>query len=161
MLKAGNAPDEIVWWQSPGGRIGNGHSGATGGGVSMLFQRPSWQTVEIKSLNEGAIDGRVVPDVAALAGPPLFQLILMGQLSPNDGTSASAPVRASLIARLNALLPPGKRQRFLSPIPYQNGPSGDSVGAAGCTDIMVGNNASHPQPGKGYAAKVGFDAVTG
>src|SRR5262249_39979311 len=82
-----------------GGRhVGKGHGGATGGGVSALFDRPAWQTVEVASLNPSSIDGRVVPDVAALAGPPLYQLTLLGRSAPNGGTSASAPLWASLIA---------------------------------------------------------------
>jgi kumamolisin len=28
-------------------------------------------------------------------------------------------------------------------------------------DITIGNNASNPEPGKGYKAGPGFDAVTG
>jgi kumamolisin len=68
---------------------------------------------------------------------------------------------ASLLARLNAALPADRQQRFLPPILYQNGPSGETVGEAGCTDIVSGNNASHPKPGKGYQAQNGFDAVTG
>jgi kumamolisin len=152
---------EVVWWQSPGRRNGNGHSGATGGGVSTIFARPPWQNVAVTSINGGAIQGRVIPDVAALAGPPLYQLTLLGQSSPNGGTSASAPLWASLLARLNAVLPAAKQQRFLPPILYQNVPSGETVGEAGCTDIVSGNNASHPKPGKGYQAQNGYDAVTG
>jgi kumamolisin len=155
------APTEVVWWQSPGRRTGNGHSGATGGGVSAIFQRPGWQTVNISSVNTGSIQGRVVPDVAALAGPPLYALILQGESAPNGGTSASTPVWASLITRLNAALPEAKRQRFFTPLLYQNGASGKTVGAAGCTDIVSGNNASHPKPGKGYQAANGYDAVSG
>jgi kumamolisin len=47
---------------------------------------PEWEPVT--SINGGAIQGRVIPDVAALAGPPLYQLTLLGQSSPNGGTSA-------------------------------------------------------------------------
>ena len=155
------AAQEVVWWQSPGRRNGNGHSGATGGGVSTIFARPPWQNVAVTSINSGSLQGRVIPDVAALAGPPLYQLTLLGQSSPNGGTSASAPLWASLLARLNAALPAAKQQRFLPPILYGNGSSGATVGEAGCTDIVSGNNASHPKPGKGYQAQNGYDAVTG
>jgi hypothetical protein len=34
-------------------------------------------------------------------------------------------------------------------------------GYPGFTDIVSGNNASFPNPGKGYSAGPGFDAVTG
>ena len=160
MFSGTGAPSEVVWWQSPGRRTGNGHSGATGGGVSVLFDRPAWQTIKLASLNPGSIVGRIVPDVAALAGPPFYELTLLGRSAPNGGTSASAPLWASLIARVNAALPAAKRQRFLAPLLYQAA-QGKTVGAAGCADITSGNNASHPQPGKGYQAGAGFDAVTG
>jgi len=151
---------ETVWWESPGRRTNKG-GGATGGGVSVLFPRPSWQDVSVKSLNAGSIDGRVVPDVSALAGPPLYDLLLLGRDAPNGGTSASTPLWAALVARLNASLPAGKQQRFLPPLLYQNGPTGQPRGQTGCQDITSGQNASHPHPGKGYKAGPGFDAVSG
>jgi kumamolisin len=153
-------PVEETWWQSPGRRTPKG-TGSTGGGVSVFFPRPSWQSVSVKSLNKGSIDGRVIPDIAALAGPPLHDLILLGRSAPNGGTSASTPVWAALIARINASLPAAKRQRFLTPLLYQNGAAGQPRGVVGCRDITIGQNASHPDPGTGYAAGVGFDAVTG
>jgi kumamolisin len=152
-------PTEQTWFEAPGVRSGGG--GATGGGVSVFFPRPSWQNVTIPSLNRGSIDGRVVPDISALAGPPLYDLILQGKDAPNGGTSASAPLWAALLARINAALPASKQQRFITPLLYQNGSNGQPRGADGCNDIAVGQNASSPQPGVGYQAKAGFDAVTG
>jgi kumamolisin len=151
---------EVTWWESPGRRT-NAGGGATGGGVSALFPRPSWQNIHIKSLNSGSIDGRVVPDVSALAGAPFYDLIFVGKPQPNGGTSASAPLWAALIARINAKLPPAKQQRFLTPVLYQNGASGQPIGKVASRDITSGNNASKPQPGKGYNAGAGFDAATG
>jgi kumamolisin len=151
---------EQTWWESPGYRSSKG-GGATGGGVSIFFNRPQWQDVVIKPLNKGSIDGRVTPDVSAVAGPPLYDLIFLGQVSPNGGTSASAPLWASLIARINSSLPADKQQRFLTPLLYQNGPNGKPRGTVACRDITIGQNASRPKPGVGYQAQVGFDAVTG
>jgi kumamolisin len=159
LQKSGASVQEVTWWQSPGSRSGGG--GATGGGVSALFPRPAWQNVKVASLNPGSIDGRVVPDVSALAGPPYYDLIFVGKPSPSGGTSASAPLWAALIARINAKLPPAKQQRFLTPLLYKTLVSGPPVGGASSRDITTGNNASHPQPGKGYQARPGFDAVTG
>jgi kumamolisin len=103
MMKGAVAPaSEQVWWKSPGRRTRNGEC-ATGGEVSVVFARPTWQQVHVASINRGSIDGRVVPDVAALAGAPYYDLIMLGKDNPNAGTSASAPVWAALIARLNAL----------------------------------------------------------
>jgi len=48
-----------------------------------------------------------------------------------------------------------------APLLYQNGSTGAKVGAVGCTDIVSGNNATHPKPRKGYQAQNGYDAVTG
>jgi kumamolisin len=152
---------ETVWWQSPGRRKRRGGGGATGGGVSACYDRPVWQNVHVVSLNDGSIDGRVVPDVTALAGPPLYDLILLGQDKPNGGTSASTPLWAALIGRINALLPPPKQQQFLTPLLYQNGPDGQPRGASGCIDITTGKNVSRPEPGKGYKAGKGYDAVSG
>jgi kumamolisin len=159
LTRSGATIKEVTWWESPGRRTNNG-GGSTGGGVSTIFPRPSWQNVKIKSLNAKSLDGRIVPDVAALAGAPFYDLIFVGKQQPNGGTSASAPLWAALIARMNAQLPAGKQQRFLSPLLYMTSGK-QTVGKLGMRDITSGNNASSPQPGKGYAAASGFDAVTG
>jgi kumamolisin len=155
MLEGGS---EVTWFEAPGTRSAGG--GATGGGVSVIFDRPVWQNESIASVNAGSFQGRVVPDVAALAGPPLYDLILAGTDSPNGGTSASAPLWAALITLINAALPASQAQRFLTPLLYQNGADGKPRGSA-CRDIVVGQNASSPQPGVGYSASAGYDAVTG
>jgi kumamolisin len=161
MLKrSGTTVKEVVWWESPGRRTQNG-GGSTGGGVSTTFDRPAWQTISVASLNSGSIDGRVIPDVAALAGPPLYDLVFAGSPQPNGGTSASAPLWAALIARINAKLPAAKHQRFVAPLLYKNGSNGQPVAKSASRDITSGNNASFPTPGAGYKAGSGFDAVTG
>ncbi|GGV05993.1 protease pro-enzyme activation domain-containing protein [Kitasatospora aureofaciens] len=154
---------EVSWWQAPGHRTNTpGGTGSSGGGVSTIVPRPKWQQqVQVDSLNQGSIKGRIVPDVAALAGPPGYDLTLLGQPSPNGGTSASAPVCASLIARVNALLPKDKQQRFLTPLLYQSGTNGHPLAQTACRDIAKGHdNASHP-PAVGYPVRSGYDAVTG
>ena len=156
---SGSEVNEVTWWESPGRRTNNG-GGSTGGGVSTLFDRPDWQNVHIKSLNAGSIDGRVIPDVSALAGEPLYSLIFAGKPNPNGGTSASAPVWASLIARINGNLSP-KPPRFVTPLLYQNGAAGQTVGQSASRDITSGDNTSNPTPGQGYQAGAGFDAVSG
>ena len=164
LKKSGATVKEVTWNDPPGQRyIGNNPTGggSSGGGKSVVFRRPSWQKVSITSLNSGSIDGRVIPDVAALAGSPFYDLIFTGQSSPNGGTSASAPVWASLIARVNAALPPAKQQQFLTPLLYAKAANGKPVGQVSSVDITTGNNKSSPDPGRGYSAKAGFDAVTG
>ena len=154
-----NTGAEVVWFEAPGERSGGG--GATGGGVSVEFPRPSWQAVSIRSVNAGSFDGRVIPDVAALAGAPLYDLIFLGQDQPNGGTSAATPVWAALVARINAALPAAKRQRFLAPLLYQAGPGGQSPGQSAFHDITSGSNTSSPDPGVGYTAGPGYDAASG
>ena len=151
---------ESVWWDAPGRRTPSG-GGAGGGGVSTLFPKPSWQTVKIKSINKNSIEGRINPDVAALAGKPLYDLVMLGHDAPNGGTSASAPLWAALIARLNALWPAAKQQRFIAPLLYAKTASGAIAGSVGCNDITIGNNLSKPDPGIGYPATKGFDAASG
>jgi kumamolisin len=147
--------NEVVWWEAPGQRTPRG-GGATGGGVSVLNLRPPWQTEHVASLNPAAPDGRIVPDVAALAGPPSYDNLLDGKPFPGGGTSASAPVWASLISRINAALPAGKKQRFAAPLLYKT-----TVAEAGFRDVVSGQNGSSPNPGVGYHAGNGFDAVSG
>jgi hypothetical protein len=46
--------------------------------------------VSMPSFNPRSIDGRVVPDICALAGRPLHDLLVFGRDNPNGGTSVSA-----------------------------------------------------------------------
>ena len=158
LKKSGANINEVTWWESPGQRAGGG--GATGGGVSSVFPRPAWQKVKVKSLNTGSIDGRVAPDIAALSGPPLYDLIFLGKDAPNGGTSASAPLWAALIARINAGPPHRQAATIFDPAAVPEWSNGQPVGESSSRDITVGNNASNPEPGKGYKAGSGFDAVT-
>jgi kumamolisin len=159
-MLAGTPPAEVVWWVAPGDRSQHGAGGSSGGGVSTVFARPAWQTVNVESLNAGSMDGRVVPDVAALAGQPYYDLIIDGQGSQDGGTSAAAPLWAALLARIWAGLPDPSQPRFLTPLLYGTTPDGQAVGKTVCTDITSGDNQS-PDPPEGYEALVGYDAVTG
>jgi len=150
---------EVTWWQSPGQR--RGHGGATGGGVSTVFERPPWQTVEVGSLNPDGIDGRVVPDITALAGPPFYDLFVLGEKQGNGGTSAATPLWASLLGRIFAAGKPSNGPAFIAPLLYERLSNGESRGQATCTDITDGDNTSNPEPGRGYEAGPGYDAVSG
>jgi kumamolisin len=161
MLKqSGTSVEEVTWAEEPASPDLRGC--ATGGGVSQRFQRPAWQkNIHIASLNPVSIDGRVVPDVSALAGEPYYYLVFVGFPWPDGKTSASAPVWAALIARINAKLPLHKRRRFLTPLLYKKLTKGRTVGEVSFRDITIGSNAVYPDPKKGYKAGPGFDAVTG
>jgi kumamolisin len=165
---------ESGWWDTPGARTNTRDGGgSSGGGRSTVFPTPAWQNVNVVSLRTHQAAGRCIPDVAALAGEPLYDLILGGQPSPNGGTSASTPLWASLIARVAANLPQGRRVGFLTPRLYAPGPGGQPLGASVCTDIATGHNdvlaydnatvnpPVHFTPVAGYQAGNGYDAVTG
>jgi kumamolisin len=149
---------EVTWWQAPGDRAHRG--GSTGGGISRVFPQPHWQNVEVTAPDGSRQVGRIIPDIAALAGPPFYQLVLMGQPAPNGGTSASAPLWAALIARSAAALSPPRAPVFLAPLLYGAGPDGHPLGTSVCRDITSGDNTSTP-PGWGFSAGAGFDAVSG
>ena len=104
---------------------------------------------------------------------PLYDLIFDAQVQPNGGTSASAPLWASLLARIAGNLPAGKQVGFMTPLLYQPGPDGRPLGASAMTDVLTGENddlayqdetTSPPEIFKaviGYQAEVGYDAVSG
>ena len=151
---------ETVWKEGDGLRADNG--GSTGGGVSTVFPRPSWQNVKITSVNPNAIDGRVVPDVAAdAAGGTGYFVVAGGKPGVVGGTSAATPLWASLIARLNAARGAGKDVGYLTPVLYQTTPQtgGKPLGAVACNDITSGNNNTAADGG--YSAGPGYDATTG
>jgi len=162
---------EVTWKQGNGRRFfpgGTGTGGATGGGVSSMFGRPSFQSaITIDSVDPGAGPGRVVPDVAAHAADNGMDVgyytVFQGSGGPVGGTSGATPLWAALIARINAILVqekgPGKRAGYLTPVLYQNGADGNPVGSSACKDIVSGNNVSAAVGG--YFASPGYDATTG
>ena len=147
---------ETAWKDGDGLRRDNG--GSTGGGVSTYFARPSWQTVEIDSVNPGSFTGRVIPDVAADASANTgYWMVVDGQGGASGGTSASAPLWAALIALLNASL--GAPVGYLNPVLFQADADGKMLGQSGFRDITSGNNDTASIGG--YTAGPGYDAVTG
>lgn len=137
---------EVVWNES------TQSEGATGGGVSAVFTKPSYQdTVDVPvSANSPHSVGRGVPDVAAVADPETGVIVIHvdgKNLEAIGGTSAAAPMWASLVARLNQGLK--ANCGFLNALIYQ---SRFSKGAF--HDITSGNNGA-------YSAGAGWDACTG
>ncbi|KAI0823279.1 peptidase S8/S53 domain-containing protein [Trametes gibbosa] len=131
------------------------------GGFSNIFPRPGYQTdavdaylTKLDTKNQGLFNasGRGYPDVSTQGVE--FLIMVAGQWETVDGTSASSPTFASVIALLNdQLLNAGKSPLgFLNPFLY-------SQGFAALNDITSGNN-----PGcatDGFPAETGWDAVTG
>jgi kumamolisin len=132
---------EAVW---------NDGSNGTGGGISDVFPVPAYQS-NLKlppSVNDGATR-RGVPDVAgAAAGTPGYRVVLNGAEVVKDGTSAVAPLWASLIAIANAQR--GTPLGLVNSALYAN--------ASLFRPIVQGNNRAD---GKGYDAGPGWNACTG
>lgn len=77
-------------------------TGASGGGVSVILPRPRWQKHSRVPLSARKTRGRGVPDVAAHADPLIgYRFYCAGGWHVGAGTSASAPMWAGLVARLN------------------------------------------------------------
>jgi kumamolisin len=157
--------EEVVWFDGDGLRRDGG--GSTGGGVSALNARPEWQSkIDIVSVNRNSQNGRVVPDVTAnAAGSTGYLVVAPNPQQPSKsapqvsgGTSASTPLWASLIARIQQS---GKQVGFLPPKLYAATPKsgGHVLGQAAFRDITSGSNASGTADG--YSAGPGFDAVSG
>jgi uncharacterized protein (TIGR03437 family) len=150
-----------------------GHLAASGGGMSVFFPKPVWQTGPgVLGLNV-----RFVPDVALSSSPqhdPYF-LISNGTNSLNGGTSAATPVFAGMVLLMNQYLGtnglgninPGLYQLASNPLNVctTNNP------APACVfhDIQTGTNIVPCTAGTGgctngilgYSAGPGYDMVTG
>lgn len=79
--------------------------GASGGGISALVRRPAWQVTPVTPRNAARRSGRCLPDVAANGDPASgYRVFVAGAWHVGAGTSASAPVWAGLVARINQML---------------------------------------------------------
>jgi len=125
--------------------------GASGGGVSVVFSKPAYQDnapIPV-SVDPPHLIGRGVPDVSAVGDPDTGLMVMHvngKKLDQVGGTSASAPLWASLIARLNQSMK--ARCGFMNPLLYTRFSSGV------LRDIIKGNNGA-------YRAGKGWDACTG
>jgi hypothetical protein len=149
----GSTFDEYVWNDPDGGNWGT-----TGGGVSAYFAVPSYQSAAgvPASLNDANQRGRGVPDVAGNANinSGYSGIVLGGSATIGNGTSASAPQWAGLIAVLNAAL--GVNLGFVNPALY-------ALRGAGLRDIVPGAGPTDNRNNgvAGYPAGAGWDACTG
>ena len=150
---------DVVWWESPGERTSSG-GGSTGGGVSVVFPRPSWQDVKIASINPGSIDGRVVPDIAALAGPPLYDLIFMGEDSA-ERRHQRRHARVGGADRAAGRRPQPWKPRFLAPLLYAPGRPARARSAPPAAPTSPLATTPHRRSARGTSAGPGFDAVSG
>ena len=130
----GTIENETVWNDGAQG-------GATGGGYSAVFARPSYQASVAKQT------GRGLPDVAGNADPETgYNILVDGQQLVVGGTSAVAPLWAGLVVLLSQKL--NRRLGFVNPTLYGIDES------SGFRDITLGNNGA-------YSAAYGWDPVSG
>ncbi len=139
----GNIRSETVWNDGANG-------GATGGGVSSHFSKPSYQANINVPPPVGTVNptGRGVPDVAGVADPYTGYVILVdGEEGVVGGTSAVAPLWAGLVALFNEQL--GKNLGWFHRSLY-----GTLAQHKALRDITSGTNGD-------FKAGTGWDACTG
>ena len=143
----GSITSEAVW--------NGGDGGASGGGVSDLYDLPDYQRNAgvPPSVNRGGRVGRGVPDVCGDADPASgYQVVVGGRTYVFGGTSAVAPLWAGLLALVDEALP--QPVGLLHPVLY-----GTLAGTPALVDITRGNNRVSGLTG--YDAEPGWDACTG
>eukprot|EP00339_Tiarina_fusa_P001294 CAMPEP_0117035624 /NCGR_PEP_ID=MMETSP0472-20121206/25288_1 /TAXON_ID=693140 ORGANISM="Tiarina fusus, Strain LIS" /NCGR_SAMPLE_ID=MMETSP0472 /ASSEMBLY_ACC=CAM_ASM_000603 /LENGTH=526 /DNA_ID=CAMNT_0004745147 /DNA_START=206 /DNA_END=1786 /DNA_ORIENTATION=+ len=145
----------------------------TGGGFSNVFGQPSYQTAAVNAwMSSGALQppaqyfnasGRAYPDVAGLAHK--YMIVENGEKFSVDGTSASCPVTAGIIALVNG----NRLNNGQSSLGFLN-PSFYNMAQSNFNDITVGNNTGTEANGPGgkdycftygYGASAGWDPCTG
>jgi subtilase family serine protease len=142
---------EIVW---------NDDTGATGGGVSQYFLKPSYQHCLPRHIQQQLAGRRGLPDVVFNA--ELVYTYVSFNIDPayngfqqNGGTSESTPAWAGIIAVANQLA--GQPLGFVLPKLYILGARGEQ--SAFFHDITIGNNGANGVPG--YDAAAGWDLASG
>ena len=147
---------EIAGWDKRGGFV-------SGGGFSNYFSRPKYQERAVSAYVESLGDyfvgeglynnrGRGYPDVATQGYH--YVVVWNGTAHMRDGTSASSPAFASVIALVNDALIADDRPPlgFLNPWLY-------SKGFEAFKDVTVGSSFGCNT--SGFPATKGWDAVTG
>jgi subtilase family serine protease len=142
-------------------------NGGGGGGVSVLFRKPSWQKgpgVIRSGLSSKTKCGgktmycREVPDIAFNANPNTGYVINDGVWDVVGGTSAAAPLMAAFTADANefSLANGGKRMGFANPFLYHEATADPAM----FHDVTTGNNSILSPPGR-YKAAARYDMATG
>jgi hypothetical protein len=162
---------------------------AGGGGASVLFGKPPWQSGVAGIPNDGMRD---VPDLALTAAShDPYLLCLRGSCQPDaqgnfffaaaSGTSAAAPSFAGIVALVNSAVVPLNSHPRLGQINYVlyrlatnqiasscNGSSTSALPAASCVfnDVTIGNNDVPGEAGYGtgtakYQSGSGYDLASG
>ena len=120
---------------------------SSGGGTSVVFPRPAWQT------GTGVTSGsmRLVPDVAFAGNPGTGGYVYFGgSVQTYGGTSWGAPSWAGICALINQ----ARANAGLPPVGMLNPEIYPLIGTNKFRDITGGNNGS-------YSATAGYDEVSG
>jgi hypothetical protein len=174
-------PEDVWNANCTGATCGTGSILAGGGGASVFFAKPAWQTSVAGIPADGARD---VPDVSlTAAGHDAYLLCLDGSCNSSSpafyavyGTSAAAPSFAGIVALINQKTK--SRQGQLAPELYYlaaseslsacNGSNTASLPAANCIfhDVTIGTNAvpgeaNYNTISETYPATSGYDLASG
>jgi kumamolisin len=143
-LNAGAWNGEKAWTYKDGTTSGN--SGSSGG-ISIYFPMPTWQTGT--GVTTKYSDGmRQVPDVAALASTPYYDISVEGGWYGFGGTSCASPLWAGAISLIEESM--GTRLGNINPKLYALA----ATAAPPFHDITSGNDGL-------YSCTPGWDYVTG
>lgn len=156
VASGGKISSQVVWNEDALGE------GAGGGGVSIYFPVPSYQSAN--GITETSLDtgqtGRSEPDMAAVADPVTGYEVVTGIDSSGQpttitvgGTSAVAPLLTAGFTAISAIV--GARLGRIHDPAYALAHAGH-----GFNDVTRGNNA-YPTGTKGYSAGPGFDVPSG
>jgi len=151
----------------------DGQLSASGGGASIYFPRPSWQSAPGVS----SINARLVPDLAmaASADHDGYFIVENGEAVLDGGTSAATPVFAGIVLLMEQALGVnglGNINPALYSLASEPARTCDTTAVTlACVfhDITQGNNIVPCTAGTngctggsmGYSAAVGYDMVTG
>lgn len=150
-----------------------GKLSASGGGMSILFPRPTWQSAPgVQKLNV-----RFVPDVAMSASPQHDPYLVIENGTPSlvGGTSASTPLFAGIVLLMSQYLSSNGLGNINPGLYELASVSGNVCSTVSVTpscvfhDVSGGGNLVPCEAGTngciggylGYAAAVGYDMVTG
>jgi len=146
----------------------------TGGGFSTYVTRPTWQEKTVNDYLTGGPNvpprsmfsslGRAYPDIAMIGHN--FPVWIAGQQYIESGTSASAPVVASMFTLINGVRLAGGKSPvgYITPTLYQLGESNNDMFhdiTSGVNNCCAGNNGTQTCCQYGFTASQGWDPVCG
>ncbi len=135
---------EIAWTYNDGTL---GTNSGSGGGLSIYYSQPSWQTGPGVS-NADSNGMRQIPDVSTLASTPFYSIYSGGQFGEYGGTSCACQFFGGSLALIEEQL--GEKLGNIDPDLYNYGMNNASV----YHDIISGNNGV-------YYCTPNWDFVTG